>query len=246
MSTNRLVERSHLVYSVIMCGRFMVSDPNRISEELLGTDDGVQFETRYNIAPGHTIPVALRRIDASLTLTNMRWGLVPRWSKDQNLGYRLINARVETVSSKRAFRDSLHHRRCIVPADGFYEWRRRPSGKQPYLCRLTGSLPFGFAGLWDRWTEPNGTALKTFTILTTSANALIRPIHSRMPVILDRSQREEWLGVGDPLDTLARVSKPHPALAMETFPITTFVNNADNDSLQCLEPLETDRNQTIF
>jgi putative SOS response-associated peptidase YedK len=176
----------------------------------------------------------------------MRWGFVPHWSKDQNLGYRLINARAETVSKKRAFRDSLNDRRCIIPADGFYEWKHLPGGKQPYLIRLTGGSPFGFAGLWDRWAEPNGTTHRTFTILTTSANSLIRPVHPRMPVILDRSQREEWLEIGSQQSTLERLSRPYPFMEMEAFPITTFVNDVDNDSRQCLQPLDINPNPNLF
>ena len=224
----------------------MVSNPNRVAKELIGTDDGVRLETRHNIAPGHSVPIVIRDIEALHTLTNMRWGFVPHWSKDQNLGYRLINARAETVSKKRTFRASLNDRRCIIPADGFYEWQHLPGGKQPYLIRLTGVSPFGFAGLWDRWAEPNGTTHRTFTILTTSANSLIQSIHPRMPVILDRSQREEWLAIGSQQSTLERLSRPYPSVEMEAFPITTFVNNADNDSRQCLQPLAISPNPNLF
>ena len=167
-----------------MCGRYTVSNPGEILPELLGHDDAPEMAARYNVAPTQEAPVIVAGEDGSRRVAEMRWGLVPYWTKDPAIGNRAINARSESVADKPVFRDSFKRRRCLVAADGFYEWQKRSGGKQPFLLRLEGGAPFGFAGLWDRWHGPRGRVLESFTILTTEPNELVAPIHDRMPVVL--------------------------------------------------------------
>ena len=176
----------------------------------------------------------------------MRWGLIPNWADDPAIGHRLINARSETAGDKRAFRDSLRHRRCGVAADGFYEWQKVRGGKQAYLLRLSGGVPFGFAGLWDRWCGLRGQAFETFTILTTVANELLKPIPPRMPVILDQQQREAWLSPGADARALDVLCTPYPSVAMEAFPVGNYVNDPAHDSVRCLQAVPLPDRSTLF
>jgi len=233
-------------YSLSVCGRFIVSNPKTILHELLGEHQYPESEARYNVTPGQTSAVVIVGEDDSRCLTNMQWGLVPSWLKKPTTDHRMINARVETVGEKPAFRESVAHRRCLVPADGFYEWRKSAGGNQPYLIRLNKGAPFGFAGLWDRWRGSDGHVLKTFTILTTVANALVEPIHKRMPVILDRQQRDAWLLPWAGPEGIRQFCDPFPALAMETIPVSTYVNNPAHDSVKCVEAVPLSGRQTLF
>ena len=221
-----------------MCGRDTISSPRKIVSEILGSDDGSVLEARYNVAPTQYVPVVVADTNGARLLTRMRWGLVPRWATNSDVGSVMINARAETAVYKPSFAESFRQRRCIVPADGFYEWQRKSGGRQPYLLRLQGGKPFAFAGLWDVWRGSNGTLLKTFTILTTTSNAVVETIHDRMPVILGRQRCEEWLMAGSNVGTLTGLCEPYPAVAMETIPVSTYVNNVRRDSLECIQPVQ--------
>ena len=233
-------------YSLSVCGRFIVSKPKTILHEVLGEHKHSGIEVRYNVTPGQTSAVVTVGENDSRHLTEMQWGLVPSWVSQPTTGHRMINARVETVGEKPAFRESVAHRRCVVPADGFYEWQKSAGGKQPFLLRLNKGAPFGFAGLWDCWRGSGGQVLETFTILTTVANALVEPIHKRMPVILDRQQREAWLQPWVGPESIRQFWEPFPASAMETIPVSDYVNNPAHDSVECLQAVSLPVGQTLF
>lgn len=229
-----------------MCGRYTVSNPGEILPELLGGEESPAVAARYNVAPTQEAPVVVAGEDGSRRLVMMRWGLVPYWAEDPEIGHRMINARSETAAEKPAFRDSFERRRCVVAADGFYEWQKVPGGKQPYLMRLEGGAPFGFAGLWDRWHGPRGRVLETFTILTTTPNEIVAPIHDRMPVILGRRARAEWLRRDAAVQELAAVLAPYPAAKMESVAVSDYVSNPVHDSLKCLQPVLLPRQGSLF
>ena len=233
-------------YSLSVCGRFIVSKPKTILHEVLGEHKHSGIEVRYNVTPGQTSAVVTVGENDSRHLTEMQWGLVPSWVSQPTIGRSMINARVETVGEKPAFRESVAHRRCVVPADGFYEWQKSAGGKQPFLLRLNKGAPFGFAGLWDCWRGSGGQVLEAFTILTTVANALVEPIHKRMPVILDRQQREAWLQPWVGPESIRQFWEPFPASAMETFPVSDYVNNPAHDSVECLQAVSLPVGQTLF
>jgi putative SOS response-associated peptidase YedK len=194
-------------------------------------------EPRYNIAPTQT--VAAVRAPANLDqreLAYLRWGLIPSWADDPAIGNRLINARAETAPDKPAFRSAFRHRRCLVLADGFYEWQKLGSKKQPFYFRLRDGKPFALAGLWEHW-EGGDKLLETCTLLTTQANNVLRPVHERMPVILPPDAYERWLdpAVQKP-DQLTPLLRPYPAEAMAGYPVNPTVNNPRNDNPRCIEP----------
>ena len=220
-----------------MCGRYTLSAPGSAVAELLELETTPQLVPRYNIAPTQESAV-VRSAGGGRSLAELRWGMVPYWARDPGIGGRMINARAETAATKPAFRSSLRRRRCLVPADGFFEWRRTPAGKQPYLIRLAGSEPFAFAGLWDRWVPHQGEPIESFTILTTRPNERLAPLHDRMPVILQPRHHELWL---DPEETRAErleaALQPFPADEMTLFPVSTVVNKPANDTPECVEPL---------
>lgn len=229
-----------------MCGRYTLSKPRAILREVLDNENCPELKARYNVAPTQTVPVVLADQNGARSLAHMRWGLLPRWANSPDIGYRMINARAETVADKEAFRENFRERRCIIPADGFYEWHKLLSGKQPYLLRLVTGAPFGFAGLWDRWQGPTGSVLESFAILTTTANPLVRTIHDRMPVILNRQHREEWLMPEIGVHALNRLCKPYPASAMEAIPVSTYLNNIAHDSLDCMQPVQLQGRRNLF
>jgi putative SOS response-associated peptidase YedK len=194
------------------------------------------FTSRYNIAP--TQPVATVPNDGARQVQFFTWGLVPFWAKDPAIGNRMINARSETAAEKPAFRAAYRRRRCLILADGFYEWRAEPGSrsKTPMYVRMASGEPFAFAGLWEIW-RPDDTPLLSCTILTTEPNELVAPIHNRMPVILPREQYDRWL---DPEEqragTLDDLLKPYPADAMTAYPVSRFVNNPANDAPAAIQP----------
>jgi putative SOS response-associated peptidase YedK len=193
----------------------------------LGTDQ--QLPLRFNVAPTQDIPV-VRHTDAGRELKLMRWGFIPSWSKDAKSGPLLINARAETAAEKPAFRSAFKSSRCLIPADGFYEWKKIAGKKQPYHIRCADGRPFAFAGLWGKWHD-----LESCTILTTDANDLVRPMHDRMPVILSPAGYAAWLDpdVEDP----QRLLTPLPASDMVAIAVNPIVNNSRNEGAECIEPL---------
>ncbi len=223
-----------------MCGRFTLSAPGEVVGELFELAEVPTLSPRYNVAPTQPVAAVLLTRDAvaDRRLTMLRWGLVPSWADDPGIGARLINARAETAASKPAFRAALRSRRCLVVADGFYEWKKTTRKKQPYYIRMLDRAPFAFAGLWERWEGPDGSAINSCTLLTTEPSDLIRPLHNRMPVILEPRHYSMWLGPADiPADTLPRLLGPFPTPSMTAYPVSTLVNDPANDSPRCIEPL---------
>ena len=202
--------------------------------------DEPEWEPRYNIAP--TQPAAILRQhpqEPVRKLSMMRWGLIPSWAKDPSTAASMINARSETASTKPAFSDALKHRRCLIPADGFYEWKRLGASRQPFCFEVNGGELFAFAGLWDRWRDANGTWLKTFSILTTTPNAVTSAVHDRMPVILNAEDYDLWLDPG--MKNVAEVSqllKPFAGHQMRCYPVSSRVNHVANDDEGCSRPVE--------
>jgi putative SOS response-associated peptidase YedK len=225
-----------------MCGRFALHEsPEEIVRafQLARAEVDSGYGPRYNIAPtDDVLAVRIRDKSKGRESALLRWGLVPHWAKDATVAAHTINARAETVAEKPTFRDSFRSRRCLVPADGFYEWQKRSSGKQPYYFRMNDGNVFAFAGLWDRW-ELAGESLESCTILTTEPNELTRPIHNRMPVILQPTDYDTWLDpdVNDPA-RLGRMLRPFPERQMAAHAVSTFVSRAGNEGPTCIEPLE--------
>lgn len=221
-----------------MCGRFLLSDPETVIRELFGVDPPPGLRPRYNIAPSQEVPI-LRRTGPGRgpEIALLRWGLVPSWAKDPSIGNRLINARAETAAAKPSFRSALRRRRCLVPADGFYEWQRVNGRKQPWLIRRRGGGGFALGGLWETWQGPSGP-LETFTILTTRPNEVVAPLHDRMPVIVPPEAFQLWLdpGAQDP-QALTALLGPAPAGELEAYPVSTLVNSPANDDPRCMEAL---------
>ena len=217
-----------------MCGRYLITTPVEAIRQIFQVEQRPNLAARYNVAPTQAVPI-VRRNETGRELVTARWGLVPFWAKDLKIGAKLINARAETAAEKPAFRDAFHRRRCLVIADGFYEWRKIDGGKRPYLIRVAGGAPFAFAGLWENWTDKaSGERIESCTIIITEANALIAPIHDRMPVILRPEDYDLWLdpSVGDG----TRLMTSFPAEAMEAFPVSARVGNVRNDDPALIEP----------
>jgi len=217
-----------------MCGRFTLRTPAHRLAAAFGVDALPNLAPRYNIAPTQEI-VAIRMTPAGRRLVRLRWGLIPHWARDPAIGARLINARAETVAEKPSFRDAFRHRRCLIAADGFYEWQNCEAGpKQPYFIHLEKDPPFAFAGLWERW-RGDGETVETASIITTEASAALRPIHGRMPVILPPAAHDAWLG-----ETPAERSKtlliPYAGADLRADPVARHVNNARHDDPDCLAP----------
>lgn len=223
-----------------MCGRFtLVASPSEIESSFPWVETPKQMTPRYNIAPMQ--PIAVIPNDGRNQLEFFQWGLVPSWAKDPQIGNRLINARAESLAEKPAFRNAFRHRRCLILADGFYEWCREPrSGSRvrtPMYIRLKSGRPFAFAGLWEVWRPADGEPLLSCAIITTTPNELIAEIHDRMPVVLRPEAYTVWL---DPMirtpEVLNELLRPYPASEMEAYPVSTLVNNPKNDLPACILP----------
>ena len=220
-----------------MCGRYTITSAPEAIRALFRYEERPDFPPRYNIAPSQPIPV-VRLIDGRRRLSLMRWGLVPSWVKDPAEFSLLANARGETVCDKPAFRNAMKYRRCLIPADGFYEWQAGGSGpKQPFYMHAR-SGPMAFAGLWETWTGPNGEEVDTAAIVTTRANGVLAGIHDRMPVIVPPEAFPPWLDClnVDPTAAAALIA-PAPDDLLESWPVSTAVNRAANDGAKLLEPL---------
>lgn len=219
-----------------MCGRFvLISDVDALQLAFNLTDVPDVLPPRFNIAPLQ--PVAVITNTAPQELTLFRWGLIPFWAKDASIGASLINARAETAAEKPAFRAAFKRRRCLIPADGFFEWQKGERGKVPLFIHLRDRQPFAFAGLWETWFSPEGDEVRTCTILTTTPNRLMEPIHNRMPVILPADHYDTWLLPDEqPADRLMPLLQPYDAAEMAAYPVSRFVNNPRNDTPECIEP----------
>jgi putative SOS response-associated peptidase YedK len=218
-----------------MCGRFTQrADSKKIAKEFK-VGEVPTVEARYNIAPTQDVLAVLERGDGR-EATFLKWGLVPSWAKDMSMGARLINARSETVAEKPAFRQAFRQRRCIIPADGFYEWQRIGGGKQPFFFRMRDDRPFGFAGLWERWEAECGQVVNSCAILTTEANEVLRPVNDRMPVILHPEDYELWLGgSARELNLVKEVLRPYPAEKMMGYPVGLSVNSPSSQGVGLIE-----------
>ena len=223
-----------------MCGRFILTTPIEALAEIFGFSERPNLAPRHNIAPTQLVAAVRSGEEGARHLAVLHWGLVPFWAKDSSIGARMINARGESVAEKPAFRAAFRHRRCLIPANGFYEWKKAPDGgKQPYLIRRPSGEPFAFAGLWESWEdEESGEVLESCSIITTDANATLEPIHHRMPVILDETGRAEWLTPGSERGReLQALLKPAPDDLLESYPVSRAVNKVANDSPELLEPV---------
>ena len=223
-----------------MCGRYRLSRRKQIIEEHFESPSwGEDWAPRYNIAPTQALPVIRQHPKEPVRqISTMRWGLVPHWAKDAFRAASTINARSETAATKPAFRDPLKFRRCLIPADGFYEWKRTGTAKQPYCFEVNEGELFGFAGLWDGWKNAEGQWIKTCSILTTVPNAVTSTVHDRMPVILDRESYDLWLDPGmQNVAVISELLKPYDARLMRTYPVSTRVNNVGNDDEECSRPV---------
>jgi putative SOS response-associated peptidase YedK len=224
-----------------MCGRYRLSRRKQIIDEHFDSVSGDEdWSPRYNIAPTQPIPVIRQNPkEPARELSLMKWGLIPSWSKDSSGAARMINARSETASTKPAFRDALKSRRCLIPADGFYEWRRNGKTKQPYCFEVNDGELLAFAGLWDRWKDPNGNWMKTCSILTTMPNSMTSAVHDRMPVILAPDSYDLWLDPGmTDVHVASELLKPYDARLMRCYPTSTRINQVANDDEECCRPVE--------
>lgn len=219
-----------------MCGRFSIfADPERLAERFAASLPPEGLVPRYNAAPTQNLPVILNEEAGAIQL--LRWGLVPFWAKDPSIGNRMINARAETLAEKPSFRNALHKRRCLVLADGFYEWQQTTHGKVPMRITLESGAPFAFAGLWETWRSPEGETLRTFTIITTEPNALLAPIHNRMPALLLPEHEQLWLDDRAHQEAWLDALRPYPADRMAAYPVSTRINSPANDDPAVVAPV---------
>ena len=209
-----------------MCGRFAFYSPSEATAALFGVSTSIAVEPRFNIAPSQYIAGIRATEDAGRELSMFRWGLVPFWAKEPSIGNRMINARAETVAEKPSFRAAYRHRRCLLLADGFYEWKKEGAGKVPYFISLASGAPFAFAGLWESWqSKDSAEVIQSAAVITTAANEFISTIHHRMPVILQADTADRWLAGDNEL--LADVSGNSPQF--QAWPVDKRVNNARNE-----------------
>lgn len=222
-----------------MCGRYTQTQAATAIAVAFKLAEVPPLPPRYNIAPTQLVSAVIQPQQRDRQLRVLRWGLVPSWAKDPAIGSRMINARAETVAEKPSFRTALRYRRCLVLADGFYEWQRQGRKKQPFYFHLHDHQPFGFAGLWEHWeSQTTGEILETCTILTTAANDVLQPVHDRMPVILAPTDYDRWLDPDQNQSAaLLPLLQPYPAEAMQAYPVSAIVNKATSDRPECMQPL---------
>ena len=223
-----------------MCGRYTLSKPKKIKAKELKVkqQEFDLLKPRYNIAPSQQVTAILNEDERHVS--SVKWGLIPVWAKDEAIGYKMINARSETLLEKPSFKSLLPTRRCLILADGFFEWLDTGRGKQPYFIHLRSGEPFTFAGLWSHWKNPKGEEIKSCTIITCGPNKLIEKIHNRMPVILDAEAQELWLNPeNQERRALTSLLNPYPEKEMEAYPVSKIVNLPVNDSEDCIFPVKT-------
>jgi putative SOS response-associated peptidase YedK len=235
-----------------MCGRFTLRSPASVIAAHFGLFDVPPFSPRFNIAPSQPVPVVRLRTEEPSPPQRewawLHWGLIPSWAKEESIGNRMINARAESVAEKPAYRAPFRRHRCLVVADGFYEWRQADRHKQPYYIRMRDHRPFAFAGLWDHWAGPQRKTIESCVILTTAANAILRPLHDRMPVILAAAEYARWLDphVQEPAE-LTPLLDPYPAEEMMAYLVDARVNSPRRDDPSCIEPVpEEAQQQSLF
>ena len=216
-----------------MCGRFSIAEFEGIGERFQIEIEFPDLKPNYNVAPSQDVPVILKHCSNHLAL--FRWGLIPYWAKDPSIGHKMINARAETIDEKPSFKTCLQRKRCLIVADGFYEWKKEGSTKRPHRITLKDQGLFGFAALWDTWKSPTGELINTCTIITTTPNELMEPIHNRMPVILPRDVESVWLdqNITDS-HLLKSLLTPYPPDKMMAYEVSPFVNSVKNNGPECL------------
>ena len=226
-----------------MCNRYRLTHSKPyLAERFEAPADEIEDRPRYNIAPTQPV-LTVREKDGqkSRQFTTMRWGLIPAWAKDMSIGTRTLNARSETITKTPAFRESILTKRCLIPADGFYEWRKMGTVKQPYCFEVGEGEIFAFAGLWDEWTSPDGEVIESCTILTTGPNSLVSDLHDRMPVIVPPDKYDLWL---DPditdFEAIRDILKPYDPELMRRYPVSTRLNNSRNDDAESAAPVTLD------
>jgi putative SOS response-associated peptidase YedK len=225
-----------------MCGRYRLSRRKQLVEEYFGSvSEEEDWTPRYNIAPTQPVPVICQNPKEPVReLSLMRWGLIPSWAKTASGAASMINARSETASTKPAFREALKSRRCLIPADGFYEWQRTVKSKQPFCFEVNDGELFAFAGIWDRWKDPSDGWIKTCSILTTIPNAVTSAVHDRMPVIFDSHDYDLWLDPGmTDADAASELLKPFDSRLMWCYPVSRRINHVVNDDEECCRPVES-------
>lgn len=221
-----------------MCGRFArVSPPEVFSEMFHARLGKLEVGPRYNISPANDV-LACRQLPAGRELTLLHWGLIPAWADDRKIGYRTVNARAETVAAKPSYRSAFKHRRCLIAADGFYEWKPDKVKKQPYYIRMKAGRPFALAGLWEHWEPQGDESIDSCTIIVTAANSLIGKIHDRMPVILSPNDYDQWLDPNErDTDKLMPLLKPFSESKMETFPVSLMIYDPKHQGAELVNPL---------
>jgi len=223
-----------------MCGRYCITSAPEAIRALFRYREQPNFPARYNVAPTQPIPI-VRMVEGAREFALVRWGLIPAWVKDPKGFTLLINARAESVNNKPAFRNAMKRRRCLLPADGFYEWKPHAGGKRPYLARPVADGPVAFAGLWETWIGPNGEEMETAAIVTTQANAAMAAVHHRAPVIVPPQQFDFWLDCKNVDEHMAAaLLAPAPEGSMEVYEVSPAVNRVANDAATLLEPYSTD------
>lgn len=219
-----------------MCGRFALKAPRSELVSRFSLDDCVDLEPRFNIPPGTEIAAIRLSPEGRRVLHLLRWGLVPNWAKDPTIGNKLNNARSETVADKPAFRDAFRRRRCLIPADGFYEWKTRGKLKQPYYISLASGEPMAMAGIWESWRAPSDDILRTCCVLTTGPNATMLSIHDRMPVVIAPSDWGRWLSA--PVEAATPLLRPFDAEAMQAWPVDRRVSKAGSEDADLVKPIQ--------
>jgi putative SOS response-associated peptidase YedK len=217
-----------------MCGRFSIYTPTDTLMKRFQVLRAEDFRPNYNAAPTQNLPLILNSDPAAISLG--RWGLIPSWAKEQKIGNRMINARAETLLQKPSFRTPFRKHRCLVLADGFYEWKKTSDGKIPHRIALKDNKPFAFAGIWGAWTTPDGEEIRSFSIITTEPNQLMKPLHQRMPVILKKENEGKWLQEIEISEAQAML-EPYPLEDLEAYPVSTLVNSPRNNSEEVLQSL---------
>jgi putative SOS response-associated peptidase YedK len=223
-----------------VCGRYALWGIDLLGGRFLIVDPAIGFRSRFNIAPSTENPVIVQAEDGNHVLT-MRWGLIPHWTKDLKGARKPINAKAETLPEEPMFRELLRHNRCIVPANGFYEWKKTDRKKEPYFIHIKDKALFGFAGLYDTWQNAEGQNITTYSIITIEPNELLRKIHNRMPVILKRGNENRWL-LNDPLssDEMKSLLSPYPPQEMEAYQISPKINHVEIDEKNLIRPFVSD------
>ncbi len=216
-----------------MCGRFSISTPTEILRVRFNVPRAEDLKPNYNAAPTQHLPVILNSEPTTINLC--RWGLIPFWAKEERIGNGMINARAETLLQKPSFRTPFKKQRCLVLTDGFYEWKKTSDRKIPHRISMRDNEPFAFAGIWEVWKTPDGEDIKTFSIITTEPNELMKPLHNRMPVIIKQENEEKWLQELD-ISEAQKMLEPYPFEDLEAYPISTLVNSPRNNSEEIIKP----------